>query len=143
MSGVFSSENKNKAIDKIDQNGIWVLSELKKNILSANSDGGKFICSTSIGASLSVISVKDAEETIISCIGGEISSKSATRGETITLFKKNNDLELVDCSNFVECTVLYGSKLSRVKFNFTLKAGNENLSSGTTRAFSMDVVLRN
>jgi len=30
MSGVFSSQSKNKAMDKINQNGSWILNELKK-----------------------------------------------------------------------------------------------------------------
>lgn len=142
MSGVFSSENKNKAISKIDQNGSWVLSELRKNILSSASDDGKFVCPVDIGTSISIISVKDAEETIISCVDGKISSYSATRNDLITLFEENNDLGLVDCDNFIKCNII-DDKLSSVNFNFILKAGNEILSSGTTRAFLMDVVLRN
>ncbi len=142
MSGVFSSQNKNKAIDKIDQSGSWVLNELKKNILNANSDGGNFICpSSGIGTSISIISNKDLQETILSCSGNKISSYSATRKETIVLFEKNNDLELVNCSGFIRCEVPY-SKLSSVRFTFTLKAGVSTLSSGTTRPFLMDVVLR-
>ena len=146
MSGVFSSQNKNKAIDKVDQSGSWVLNELKKNILNANSDGGNFICPPNgVGTSISIISNKDLQQTILSCsnIAGvfKISSYSATRNETIVLFEKNNDLELVSCSDFIRCEVPY-SKLSSVKFTFTLKAGVSTLSSGTTRPFLMDVVLR-
>ena len=153
MSAVFSSQNKNKAIDKITQNGGWILSELKKNVLNADTNGensDKFTCSMSPVASnsIEIINNKDGEKTTIKCFndasGYKIASISGTSiGTTVYLFQKNQDLELVNCDNFVSCSTLPSLNLSNVSFNFSLKAGNDVLSSGTTKVFLMDVSLRN
>lgn len=156
MSGVFSSQSKNKATDKIDQNGNWILNELKKNILNADSgteNGVGFSCSMvddSPGTStITVTSIKDGDKTTISCFdagGGNykiasISGKSV--GTTVYLFQKNNDLVLNGCNNFVTCSTLPSLQLSEVEFNFNLGAGGAGLSNGVTKSFSLDVTLRN
>lgn len=155
MSGVFSSQSKNRAIDKINQNGSWILSELKKNILNANSateNGFMFNCPVGVsGNSIMITNVKDGEKTTISCLYdsstdsykiASISGKSV--GTTVYLFQKNNDLYLSGCgSSFVTCTTLPSLQLSTVTFNFDLGAGVFGLSSGTTKSFSIDVTLRN
>ena len=157
MSGVFSSQSKNKATDKINQNGSWILNELKKNILNANSNGyngadSNFNCPMGGGASMVMTNVKDGEKTTISCLGNKtdgykIASISGKKdvGTTIYLFQKNNDLflDIEDCNNFITCTTLPSLQLSKVSFNFNLGAGVFGLSSGTTKSFSLDVTLRN
>lgn len=154
MSGVFSSQSKNKATDKINQNGTWILNELKKNILNANSateNGFMFNCPVGVsGNSIMITNVKDGEKTTISCLYdvntesykiASISGKSI--GTTVFLFQKNEDLVLDDCTNFVTCSTLPSLQLSGVKFNFNLGAGVFGLSNGTTKSFSIDVTLRN
>lgn len=155
MSGVFSSQSKNKATDKINQNGSWILNELKKNILNANSSGdngadSSFNCPMAGGTSMVMTNVKDGEKTTISCLGNEedgykIASISGKKdvGTTVYLFQGSNDLYLSDCSSFVSCTTLPSWQLSTVRFNFDLRAGVFGLSSGTTKSFSIDVTLRN
>jgi type II secretory pathway pseudopilin PulG len=152
MSGVFNSQNKNKAIDKIDQNGSWILNELKKNILNADNsgeNGQRFSCPLNGGTSILITNVKDGEETTISCFdsgadGYKIASISGKAvGTTVYLFQKSNDLILNGCGNFVTCSTLPSLQLSNVSFNFNLQAGSESLSSGTTKAFLIDVTLRN
>ncbi len=148
MSGVFSSQSKNKATDKINQSGNWILNELKKNILNANSgteNGVGFVCPMDgYGNSITTTNIKNGEKTIISCLDGgvddyKIASISAV-GTTVYLFQKNKDLVLNGCDNFVTCSTLPSLQLSEVEFNFSLGAG---LSSGTTKSFSIDVILRN
>ncbi len=148
MSGVFSSQNRNKATDKINQNGGFILAELKKNMLNANSgteNGAGFSCPMSgYGNSITVTNIKDGNKLTISCLdsgsgGYKIASISAV-GTTVYLFQKNNDLVLNGCNEFVTCSTLPSLQLSKVKFNFNLGAG---LSSGTTKSFSLDVTLRN
>jgi len=151
MSGVFNSQGKNKAIDKISQNGEFVLSELKKNILNANSgteNGVGFSCPMDeTGNSITITNIKDGNKLTISCLnsgsgGYKIASISAI-GTTVYLFQKNNDLILNGCNDFVTCSTLPSLQLSEVKFNFVLGTGVTNLSSGTTKYFSLDVNLRN
>jgi len=154
MFGVFSSQSKNKAMGKINQNGSWISNELKKNILNANSSGyngadSNFNCPVDIeGSSITITSIKDRGKTTISCFydanteSYKIASVSAV-GTTIFLFQKNNDLYLQNCNNFVTCSTLPSLQLSKVSFNFNLGAGVFGLSSGTTKSFSIDVTLRN
>lgn len=151
MSGVFTSQNKNKASDKITQNGAWI----KKNILNADSsnseNGGKFTCpmSPSYGSSIVITNIKDGEKTTISCFnttdeGYKIASVSGKAvGTTVFLFQKNNDFVLTDCSNFVTCSTLPSLQLSSVKFNFSLGAGMAGFTSQTNKDFSIDLTLRN
>lgn len=140
MSGVFNSQNKNRASDLITQNGSWILNELKKNVLNADSSGQKFNCTSS---SVQMVSVKDGETTTIQCIGGanaNIASVSA-RG-TVNLIK-NKELRLTGCGSFVTCSTMSSSQLSKVTFNFDLGSGAVGSLSETTKNFSIDVTLRN
>ena len=148
MSGVFTSQNKNKASDKITQNGSWILNELKKNVINADKNGengDKFICSADDGSnSITITNTKDGNKTTISCLDDKIASISGTAiGTTVYLFQNKDDLKLGDCSNFVSCSTLPSLQLSNVKFNFNLEAGVDGLSSKTTKNFSIDVTLRN
>lgn len=148
MGGVFNSQSKNKAIDKITQNGNWILNELKKNVLNANGgdvNGGMYFdCQNN---SIKITSVKDGETSLISCSGNnndyKIASYSAKRNETVYLFQKNDDLLLDGCTNFVSCSTLPSLQLNSVSFNLTLRSGVDGLSSGTSKAFVLDVTLRN
>ena len=151
VSGVFSSQRKNKVLEKISISGGWVLNELKKNIL--NSDGTNFVCPAfgSYGSSITMTNVKDGEKTTITCFNdangdykiASISGKSV--GTTIYLFEKNNDLVLRNCENFVSCESMpdTSSKLSKVKFNFTLGASDQDNLIGQTKVFSTDLTVRN
>ncbi|MDD2483194.1 MAG: prepilin-type N-terminal cleavage/methylation domain-containing protein [Candidatus Shapirobacteria bacterium] len=140
MSGVFTSQNKNKSSDAVTQNGSWILNELKKNVLNADSNGQNFVCN---GNSILITSIKDKETTLISCVeNNNIASFSAKRNSTINLIN-NNELRLTGCGNFVNCTTLPNGQLSKVTFNFSLGAGVAGLTSETNKNFSIDVTLRN
>lgn len=145
--GIFRSSNKNESISKINQNGNWIIDELKKNILNASSS--VFICPADSdgGNSITVTSVKDGETTEIACLndssGYTIASISAKRNETIYLFQNNKDLLMDNCNNFVSCSFFDTSQLSKVSFNFKLTAGSDGLLSKKTKSFLLDVNLRN
>ncbi|MFA7676211.1 MAG: type II secretion system protein [Candidatus Shapirobacteria bacterium] len=143
ISAVFNSQNKNKAIDKISQNGGWILNELKKNISNSNGNdlngGAYFSCPLSVGTSINITNVQDGNKTTIICENNKIASISA-RGTVYLL--DSPDLK-IDCSNFVSCSTLPSLQLSNVSFNFNLSAGNNILSSGTSKAFLLEVSLRN
>lgn len=152
MSGVFNSQNKGNAMDKVTQSGDWILNELKKNVLNADSsdvNGGLyFTCPLNGGTSIVITNVKDKQKTTISCLfdaatsSYKIASVSAV-GTTVYLFQKDNDLTLSNCTNFVSCSTLPSLQLSNVKFNFNLGAGTSGITSETTKNFSMDVTIRN
>lgn len=153
LFGIFGSKSKNEAIDRIEQSGSFVLSEIKKNVINTNGDGENgvdFVCPMDVGGtSITFESIKDGEKTTIMCFedpvdGYKIASISGKSvGTTTVLFQKNDDLVLNNCGNFVVCTTLPSLQLSDVKFNFILNAGTFGLSSGTSKSFSVDVTLRN
>lgn len=153
LFGVFGSKSKNEAIDKIEQSGDFLLSELKKNMLNTDGSGENgvdFTCPMDVaGSSVTFTNIKDGDKTTILCFNdatsgykiASISGKSV--GTTVVLFQKNDDLRLSNCANFVICSTLPSLQLSDIKFNFVLNAGTAGLSSGTSKAFSVDVTLRN
>ena len=138
MSGVFNSQNKNRASDLITQNGSWILNELKKNVLNADSSGQKFNCTSN---SVQMVSVRDGEITTIQCANANIASVSA-KGGTVNLIN-NKELRLTGCGSFVTCSTMPSSQLSKVTFKFDLGSGAEGSLSETTKNFSIDVTLRN
>lgn len=141
MSGVFTSQNKNKSSDTITQNGSWILNELKKNILNADSNGQRFSCSNN---SILITSIKDKETTTITCTEGvNIASRSGVLTRPIINLINNEELRLTGCGSFVNCTTLPNGQLSKVRFNFSLGAGVVGLTSETAKNFSIDVTLRN
>jgi prepilin-type N-terminal cleavage/methylation domain-containing protein len=141
MSGVFTSQNKNKSSDTIAQNGSWILNELKKNVLNADSNGQKFTCTNN---SILITSIKDKETTTLTCTEGvNIASQSSVLTRPIINLINNNELRLTGCSNFVNCTTLSNGQLSKVTFSFNLGAGVVGLTSETAKNFSIDVTLRN
>lgn len=148
MFGVFSAISKNKAIAGINDSGNWVMAEIKKNIINANSDD--FSCPVGVGTSIQIVNVKDGDRTTIACLGDvdsdyKIASISARGvGTTVTyLFQKNKDLKLNSCA--VSCSTLPSAQLSTVNFNFNLESavfGSPD-GIGTTKTFSVDITLRN
>jgi len=156
MLGIFNSQNRNDAMDKIDQNGSWISNELKKNILNASGkteNGVDFICpmDSEGGDFVTITNVKDGEKTTISCIYNtttknyKIASISGTAvGTTVYLFQNNDNLILSDCSHFVNCTTLPSLQLSEVKFNFSLGTNTTfGLLNGLVKPFVLNVTLRN
>ena len=97
MSGVFKSQNKNKATDKINQSGNWILNELKKSTLNANSNdingGSYFSCPmNNVGTSMMVTNVKDKKKTTIACLNSGVDGykiASISGEKTVYLFQKN------------------------------------------------------
>lgn len=148
VSGIFGSQRKNRAVEQIGQNGGWLLNELKKNVINADGSGENglvFSCPVgSYGDSITFRNVRDGNTTTISCIADGDSYKiaSASARETTTIFQKKDGLVLDGCNNFVTCSTMPDFRLSSVKFNFSLVAGDGG-SSEQLKTFSADVTIRN
>lgn len=142
LSGVFNSQNKNKSNDLINQQGNWVIDEIKKNLVNSSSVG--FTCPEGIGQSVSFLNIKNGDRTILSCSGSSgnynIASSSANGAN---LFIKNNNLQITDCSNFVSCETLPSSEVSIVKVKFNLNANDVSSPAYVTKDFELNVTLRN
>lgn len=142
LSGVFNSQSKNKSNDIINQQGNWVMEEIKKNLLNASGVG--FICPTGVGQSVSFQNIKDGNRTVLECLGSNgnyrIASSSAIG---TTLFTNNGSLKLTNCDEFISCETLPSLKVSGVTVKFNLNTGDVLSPTYVTKDFELKVTLRN
>ena len=133
--GSFRAENKGKSDSKVTENGSWIINEIRRNVFNSYSDETE--CSEDF-LSVQIKSLIDGQITTLSCdqIGNEIASSSATRDSVLN----NDEVEIVDCSNFVTCEGTDG-EVSSLLFNFVLGAMTNGV--GSSQVFSTRVTLRN
>jgi len=142
LSGVFNSQSKNKSNDTINQQGNWVMEEIKKNLLNASGIG--FICPAGVGQSVSFQNIKDGNRTVLGCLGSignyYIASSSAIG---TTLFTNNGSLKLTNCNDFISCETLPSLKVSGVTVKFNLNTGDSLSPTYVNKDFELKVTLRN
>lgn len=142
LSGVFNSQKKNQSNDTINQQGNWIIDEIKKNLMNASSVG--FSCPVGIGQSIGFQNVKNGNVTVLGCLGTSgdyrIASSSAN---SATLFTNNGSLKLTDCTGFVSCEILPSSEVSDVKIKFKLEYGESLSPIYVSKDFELNVTLRN
>jgi len=142
LSGVFNSQSKNKSNDNIDQQGNWVIEEIKKNLL--NSSGVGFTCPVGIGQSINFQNIKDGNRTILGCLtsGGNYSIASSS-ANSANLFTNNGSLQLTNCNEFISCEILPSGEVSGVTVKFNLNTGDPLSPTYVTKDFELKVTLRN
>ena len=142
LSGVFNSQSKNKSNDNINQQGNWVIEEIKKNLL--NSSGVGFTCPIGIGQSISFQNVKDGKRTVLGCLksGGNYSIASSS-ANSANLFTNNGSLQLTNCDEFISCETLPSLEVSGVTVKFNLNTGDALSTTYVTKDFELKVTLRN
>lgn len=138
MMDSFKAKNRIVYSDTIQQNGSFVVMELRKHVL--NSVPEKIVCS---GDSIELTNKKNAETTTLVCVDGtlgHIASVSATRDVRLT----SDDVSLNNCGNFVSCEPV-GGPYSKVTFNFTLIPENTDpgVAGAVQKDFSTVVSVRN
>jgi prepilin-type N-terminal cleavage/methylation domain-containing protein len=138
----FKSQNQTKSSSKISSSGNSILNEIKKNVLS--SDSKNIVCNSD--TSISLTNVSDGNLTTIECIECDgcdedkrIASRSAREAEGIYL--DGNDVEIVNCDQFVRCSFLPSLELSNVTFNFGVSSSTVGV--GATEDFKIDIAIRN
>jgi len=131
----FKSQNRTKAKNLVSQNGAWILSELKRDILTSSSQ--KIRCGAD-NLSIGFTNLSNGEPTTFVCGSGKIASNSA---HPATL----NDINkvIVSCGSvFVSCSTLPSSdEVSAVNFNFILTSNF--LGIGASQSFDLKVTVRN
>jgi type II secretory pathway pseudopilin PulG len=133
--GIFKSQNRNDATNKVVQNGNFILNELRNDIL--NSGNGNITCINN--NSIGITNSNDGGSTVISC-NTVTNNIASTSGSVQNL--NNSDGNVIDCtSSFVSCVTLPSLQISNVKFNFGIGATTAGV--GTTQYFSIDVSVRN
>lgn len=144
LSGTFKANNRVKWANKVEQEGTFVLGELRRNILNA-----KEITNCGIGNSIAFNNVDDGNWTTIICddvTNKKISSESAMATIDLT----SNQVIVSGCNTFVTCDTLpYSGEVSNVRFNFNLSAGITSAVGETsppesyvTRNFESSVTVR-
>jgi len=131
----FKSQNRTKAKNLVSQSGAWILSELKRDILTSGS--WKIRCGSD-NLSVGFTNIYNGEPTTFVCGSGKIASNSA---HPATL----NDINkvMVSCGSvFVSCDTLPSSdEVSAVNFSFVLTSNI--LGIGASQDFDLNVTVRN
>lgn len=130
----FRSQNQTKSNIKVTSGGSWILNEIKKNVLS--SDSQNIVCNPN-NLSVGLTNVVDGNWTTISCNGGRIASESANG----VIYLDSDDITVINCNQFVSCSTIPSLEVSIVSFNFGI--GSSTVGIGATRNFEIDVSMRN
>ena len=128
----FRSQNQTKSNSKVSSGGNWILTELKREVLS--SDGENIVC---LDNQLTLTDVNDGEVVVISCDDSE-------GNEVITANSTNlnsGDISIIDCSEFVSCTTLPSLEVSEVNFKFGVKSDTVGIEA--SQDFELSVSVRN
>jgi len=134
----FKAKTSINLTDKIEQNGNFVLTELRKNII--NSKTSSMVCPVGVGFSLAVTG-KDGLESVLLCMEeDQIASSSASGIVSLT----EDDVWVKNCASFVSCTTNSADEVTGVNIGFTLAAGVEGSGAGNyvAKNFEMAVTVR-
>jgi len=134
------SQNRTKSLNKISQNGVFILNELKRNILNSNKIG--ISCPVTTGMSIGVTSLFDGDTSYIGCdsVTGKISSVSAQRPADVVILS-GTEVTVSGCDNFVSCSISPSGEIVGVDFSFSLSANTAGV--GATKDFVETVTVRN
>ena len=134
--GTFRAQNRNTAINRVSENGTWIINELRKNVF--NGSGDSVFCADD-SLSVQIKNLQDGGITTLSCdlVNSKIASTSATKQDNLN----NKGVEVVDCTDFVTCESVSDGNVMGLYFKFGLKAVVNGV--GTSQIFSTKVTLRN
>jgi len=132
----FKAKNRINWADKVEQNGAWILSEIRKNVINVPGDGIDFDSDNK-----SFITTIDG--TTIQCDNdnGWIASESAYRA---TL--SSDEVTVSGCENFITVTTSPSTnKVVNLKIGFSLSAGQVDGSPSdyVSKYFSSEIKIRN
>lgn len=134
--GAFRSKNRNEAINKVSENGTWIINELRKNVFNSFSDS--VVCSED-SSSVEIKNIQDGGTITLSCdeVNNKIASASATKEDILN----SKEINSINCINFVLCNSIFGDRVANVTFNFGLEAVVNGVSA--SQFFTTKVTLRN
>lgn len=137
----FKTKNSTEINELISSRAVYVLGELKKNILDAKTN--EIICpdaNTGVGNSIS-FGTKSGGFTTLSCdyTNGQIASESAN-GKNYFL---SNSIQAINCHNFVWCNLTNEGEVLSIGFTLNLETYSNGVSTGTTGIFYGVVAPRN
>jgi len=115
MGMSFKAKRQTESSEKVSSRAVFVLGELKKNILEAQAD--KINCPEDVGSSISFTG-KNGGLTTLLCDSttGQVASVSATGNFNLL----NEEVVASSCENFVTCNLSGGSEVMSVGFSLSL-----------------------
>jgi prepilin-type N-terminal cleavage/methylation domain-containing protein len=125
MTMSFKAKNLTDTNEMLSAKAIFILQEVKNNILNANKD--TIICPTlsgNVGTSIG-FDTKNGGSTTLHCdeATGQIASSSANGDFTFL----DSSIRVINCANFVRCNLSGGSEVISIGFSLNLETG----ASGT------------
>ena len=120
MGMSFKAKNKTNSNEQLSSRAVFVLGELKKNVL--NAELGRIECPSGVGSSIA-FATKDGGMTILQCLSAQIASVSASSG---TFNFLENGVSITNCATFVECNLASSGEVDSVSFNLDLQVTNED-----------------
>lgn len=131
MGMTFKAKNSSEGNELLSAKAVYVLTELKRNVLNAKSSNiNQFTCpATGIGASIAFIT-KDNLTTTLECKSAQIASKS----DNGNFYFLDLGVTASDCGNFVKCDIS-NEKITSVKFNLKLEAPDNAAGAGSSGVY--------
>ena len=128
MGVSFKSKNTANSNEALSSAAVFVLEELKKNVLDAQRE--TITCPIGVGSSISFLTKSGGKTTLFCDSTGRIASASASSG---TFYLLDNKVKANNCSNFVACDLAGGTQVLSV--GFSLNLGTTNGNQEYTRVF--------
>lgn len=128
MTMSFKSKNRTESNEAMSARAVYILSELKRNVLEAKL--GTITCPTGVGDSISFTG-KSGGNTTLLC--DETTAKIASVSATGAFEYLGDGVRAINCQNFVSC-VQNGETVETVNFTINLATG-ESLGMGVTGVF--------
>jgi type II secretory pathway pseudopilin PulG len=141
----YKAKSRIEVADKVEENGVSVLRELRENIRLAAGVG--MTCATnilSVGSTISIQNTNDGSITNLICYEGtRIASVSAGGSFDLT----SSSVKVTGCNDFARCELFPDStdRINKVNFSFTLSSGDTSAPAENSRVriFNSSVVPRN
>jgi prepilin-type N-terminal cleavage/methylation domain-containing protein len=133
----FKAKNKISLADKVEQNGSWILSEIRKNVVNISGDR---IGYDPLDKSFLTLT-KEGIETTIRCSNDKIASESANPARL-----SSDDVVVSGCGNFITTTTSPAmGNVTTLNIGFSLSAGR--VEGGPTdyvsKYFTSEIRIRN
>ena len=140
LSGAFRGKARVEVADNVEQNGSWILDELRKMGLSSSSSG--INCPVGgVGSSAVLVSARDGGVTVLSCVDGDKIASTSAEGEVNLL---GTGIEVSGCATFVSCDTMADVGVAAINYDFKLSLGDSGFGGGfVERDFRSRVVIRN
>lgn len=131
--------NKAEAISLVNQEGSWIMSQIRDLVVHADSKHGGLICNQGIG--MTITSVLDGGVTSLECVVDQDKAYIASNSANGNFVLVAKDLKVENCENFVNCSDEIDPV---VTVNFTLFTGISSfLDSYANQTFLNQFVVKN